>query len=1070
KMPNCVTCSQTEKYQCISCEDKFVVNNYQCECPSYLYQNNSSTCDECYNIKPKCKMCQNYGNYGAECKVCYPPFELIEGSCVECQSYTNYFGNVCVNNNGNCELQNGENNCLKCQTDYHLRNKTCEIFENKNLCETNSKITCENCGNGITTTGNCEESNCKYYYKNKTTTICLQCNDGSNFDTSGVCNNDNKDDLYKNSVIFKCKIDQYLNNNNLCHNCKDDQTNSIKCKMVNSKIHGINCDNNNVINTKEDMCILKNKCDTVDGNDCVSCVAKTNTYIKENVCINCGLENCLSCLDGKCINCLDGYLLTTTNQCETKETYNCQQSKSNKCIKCLPMYIKVEKNTIDTQYCKLIGNDVKYATKSFINDTVVIFECNNGFLLYDGNCTKENDQLKQIESETDRCQIKSSKGCISCLDGYYLTNGSCNKCENNCTTCFNSTHCLSCRPELEFLNKDNTCERTEDFFKKCKKEMPNMIGCALCQEGYYREKSDCVTCDSTCAVCKDLNSCITCKLNYFLIPSEMLTCQSYSGLVGCADKTQFGCERCEGGYYLDSYIPRCKTCIENCTKCIDQYSCEVCQKDNIYVNNKCVHYTHFMFCIAAFNGECLKCSQGKQLSDDRKSCEDTPNTVLITSLSVTFVVIVIIVVIVLLFTLSYLYNYFGNKKKMQNVCVFKMKRSNITFYDINEWLVSNKKTLVFVNDDNENSDIPVGKETREVLCVGNKSKNAIKIQFSVLKGCENYNIRTEPSLVNLKSGEACEFEMFLTPICSCNIEDKIVCVGLDIQNGLQMIQQIQISAKTQMTTHLDYHELHEEKRLGEGSFGIVYLGEFRGYKVAIKKMKEGCNDEIKMKEFEKEVNMLDKFRSDYLVHFYGAVFIPNKICMVTEFAQFGSLNDLIKNKKKITIQKEIKIKVMNDMANGLLYLHTNGIVHRDIKPDNLLVFSLDINDKVNAKLTDFGSARNINLLMTNMTFTKGVGTPVYMAPEVLKKEKYKKSADIYSFGVTLYETLKWGDAYDKNVFKFPWKIAEFVISGKRLERNENMSDSQYELIQKCWSQQPDDRPNINEVVNLLETK
>ena len=57
---------------------------------------------------------------------------------------------------------------------------------------------------------------------------------------------------------------------------------------------------------------------------------------------------------------------------------------------------------------------------------------------------------------------------------------------------------------------------------------------------------------------------------------------------------------------------------------------------------------------------------------------------------------------------------------------------------------------------------------------------------------------------------------------------------------------------------------------------------------------------------------------------------------------------------------------------------------------------------LNAKLTDFGSSRNINMLMTNMTFTKGVGTPKYMAPEILKREHYKKAADVYSFGTTIF--------------------------------------------------------------------
>ena len=168
-----------------------------------------------------------------------------------------------------------------------------------------------------------------------------------------------------------------------------------------------------------------------------------------------------------------------------------------------------------------------------------------------------------------------------------------------------------------------------------------------------------------------------------------------------------------------------------------------------------------------------------------------------------------------------------------------------------------------------------------------------------------------------------------------------------------------------------------------------------------------------IEEFNKEVTMLDKFRCSYIIHFYGAVFIPNKICIVTEFATYGSLNDLI-NKHEI-INEKIRIKIILDAAKGISYLHNNGILHRDIKPDNILIFDIEhyTNEFINSKLTDFGSSRNTNILMTNMTFSKGIGTPIYMSPEVLKQQHYKKPSDIYSFPLTMYEYMKWGEAYPK---------------------------------------------------------
>ena len=103
-----------------------------------------------------------------------------------------------------------------------------------------------------------------------------------------------------------------------------------------------------------------------------------------------------------------------------------------------------------------------------------------------------------------------------------------------------------------------------------------------------------------------------------------------------------------------------------------------------------------------------------------------------------------------------------------------------------------------------------------------------------------------------------------------------------------------------------------------------------------------------------------------------------------------------------------------------------------------------------------------------MTFTKGIGTPKYMAPEILNKEKYKKSADIFSFAVTMYECLSWGDCYPKILFKHPWEIANYISKGKRLERKEDMKEEEYRIIQESWKQEKKERRNISEIIKELE--
>ena len=92
-----------------------------------------------------------------------------------------------------------------------------------------------------------------------------------------------------------------------------------------------------------------------------------------------------------------------------------------------------------------------------------------------------------------------------------------------------------------------------------------------------------------------------------------------------------------------------------------------------------------------------------------------------------------------------------------------------------------------------------------------------------------------------------------------------------------------------------------------------------------------------------------------------------------------------------------------------------------------------------------------------------------MSPEILKQEHYKKPSDIYSFSITIFECIEWGNAYPKVLFPHEWDIADFICKGKRLQKPSDMRDDIYSLISECWCQEPKERLVIEAIIERLTT-
>lgn len=200
---------------------------------------------------------------------------------------------------------------------------------------------------------------------------------------------------------------------------------------------------------------------------------------------------------------------------------------------------------------------------------------------------------------------------------------------------------------------------------------------------------------------------------------------------------------------------------------------------------------------------------------------------------------------------------------------------------------------------------------------------------------------------------------------------------------------------------IDKYVYNPEDHLGSGTWGKVYKGKLIDKPdtyVAIKAIDIKTADNKNLfKLLENEVSVMKKIDSPNCVRLLDTYYTTNHFYIITEFCNGGDLRGFFSNLKEPLKEKQART-ILKDIIKGLDDLSKCKIIHRDLKPENILIHNN------NFKIADFGLSRSVENFQTQI-LSSIVGSPLYMAPQVIKEDHYTSKCDIWSLGVIYYEML-----------------------------------------------------------------
>jgi len=249
------------------------------------------------------------------------------------------------------------------------------------------------------------------------------------------------------------------------------------------------------------------------------------------------------------------------------------------------------------------------------------------------------------------------------------------------------------------------------------------------------------------------------------------------------------------------------------------------------------------------------------------------------------------------------------------------------------------------------------------------------------------------------------------------------------------------------------HIFGDSKKVGEGAAGEVFLAtnlKTRA-KVAIKKMKI---NEQNAKLMVTEIGIMKTSKHPNIVEYVDSYLVDSdRLWVVMEFMGGGCLTEVLEQFDSVKLSESAIAFACAETLKGLQYIHVNNRIHRDIKSDNIL---LGTDGAV--KLADFGYAAQ--LTQQKQKRNTIVGTPYWMAPELIRGQPYDHKVDIWSLGIMCMEMCEGEPPY----MEFPPLRALFLITTKGippLKESAKWSPELTDFLQKCLNKEPDQRPDAS---------